>query len=163
MNKEASQPPYYSVVAPATRPLASVYLLATQRTTRARCEGLGVSDAAKLQLFHESARGNGISFLFQQAPAAMSSPQGHVESLGSMAAGVVFSLSLLLDEKVPKNQGRHQGPTAHSGRPSPMSSVASAPNPVKIRRAQFKNLFSGKPSMACDAMNECSTPLAFAC
>ena len=56
MNKEASQPPYYSVVAPATRPLATVYLLATQRTTRARCEGLGVSDAAKLQLFHESAR-----------------------------------------------------------------------------------------------------------
>ena len=55
MKKEASQPPHYFVVAPATRPLASVYLLATQRTTRARCEGLGVSDAAKLQLFHEPA------------------------------------------------------------------------------------------------------------
>ena len=57
MKKEASQPPHYSVVAPATRPLASVYLLATQRTTRARCEGLGVSDAAKIQLFREPARG----------------------------------------------------------------------------------------------------------
>ena len=48
--------PFISVVAPATRPLAIAYLLATQRTTRARCEGLGVSDTAKLQLFHKSAR-----------------------------------------------------------------------------------------------------------
>ena len=48
--------PYYFVVAPATRPLATVYLLATQRTTKARCEGLGVSDDAKLQLFQDPAR-----------------------------------------------------------------------------------------------------------
>ncbi len=49
-------PPFYFVVAPATRPLATAYLLATQRTTKARCEGLGVSDDAKLLLFHETAR-----------------------------------------------------------------------------------------------------------
>ena len=65
--------PFISVVAPATRPLAIAYLLATQRTTRARCEGLGVSDAAKLQLFHKPARGSGKFFLFQQAPQSMSS------------------------------------------------------------------------------------------
>ena len=59
IKKEAIKPPCYSVVAPATRPLAMAYLLATQRTTKARCEGLGVSDAAKLQLFHEPARGSG--------------------------------------------------------------------------------------------------------
>jgi len=46
-------------------------------------------------------------------------------------------MSLLLDEKGPKNQGRHQGPTAQSRRPSPMSAVASAPNPVWYRRSHF--------------------------
>ena len=44
-------------------------------------------------------------------------------------------MSLLLDEKGPKNQGRHQGPSAHGGRPSPMSAMANAPNPVKDKRS----------------------------
>ena len=48
--------PFYFVVAPATRLLATAYLLATQRTTKARCESLGGSDDAKLQLFHDPAR-----------------------------------------------------------------------------------------------------------
>ena len=51
--------PFYFVVAPATRLLATAYLLATQRTIKARCEGLGVSDDAKLQLFHETTRDYG--------------------------------------------------------------------------------------------------------
>ena len=41
----------FFVVAPATRPLAPACLLAAQRTIKARCEGLGVSDAAKIRIF----------------------------------------------------------------------------------------------------------------
>ena len=55
--------PFYFVVAPATRLLATAYLLATQRTIKARCEGLGVSDDAKLQLFPDPARECGNFFL----------------------------------------------------------------------------------------------------
>jgi hypothetical protein len=46
-------------------------------------------------------------------------------------------MSLLLDEKGPKNQGRHQGPTAHGGRPSPMSARARAPYPVSFWQTLF--------------------------
>ena len=127
MNKEASQPPYYSVVAPATRPLATIYLLATQRTTRARCEGLGVSDAAKLQLFHEPARGwnkktsvpqeFGLCSILEYLTLLCSCPFSLMRNQG-------------FDEvKGRKNQGRHQGPAAHSGRPSPMS--AGPPRPAQ--------------------------------
>ena len=45
-------------------------------------------------------------------------------------------LPFLLDEKGRKNQGRHHGPTARSGRPSPMSAMASAPNPDDVWRIQ---------------------------
>ena len=38
-------------------------------------------------------------------------------------------LPFLLDKKVPKNQGRHQGPAAQGGRPSPMS--ARPPRPAR--------------------------------
>ena len=44
-------------------------------------------------------------------------------------------MPLLLDEKGPKNQGRHQGPDAQGGRSSPMSAEARAPNPVEGRRS----------------------------
>ena len=89
--------PFISVVAPATRPLAIAYLLATQRTTRARCEGLGVSDTAKLQLFHKSAR---------------------------LCAFFLCPFSLMRNRRFddakrvngPKNQGRHQGPNTHGER-----------------------------------------------
>lgn len=38
----------------------------------------------------------------------------------------------------PKDQGRHQGPTAHGERPSPMSAVARAPYPVERGRSQHQ-------------------------
>ena len=47
-------------------------------------------------------------------------------------------MSLLLDEKGPKNQGRHQGPNAQGERPSPMSAAAHAPNPVEGGRSHRK-------------------------
>ena len=48
-------------------------------------------------------------------------------------------MSLLLDEKGPKNQDRHQGPSAHGGRPSPMSAMARAHGPVKRRRSRTRS------------------------
>jgi hypothetical protein len=54
----------------------------------------------------------------------------------------IFSRPFLLKEiedstksKGPKVQGRHQGPAAHSGRPSPMSAMARAPNPDEVWRS----------------------------
>ena len=41
--------------------------------------------------------------------------------------GTNLLLSFPLDRKGPKDQGRHQGPTAHGGRPSPMSAVPPRP------------------------------------
>ncbi len=52
-------------------------------------------------------------------------------------------MSLLLDEKEPKNQGRHQGPSAHGGRPSPMSAIARAPSPVERRQARLRCFILG--------------------
>ena len=43
-----------------------------------------------------------------------------------------FFLSFLLDKKGPKNQGRHQGPTALGNRPSPMSA-----GPARPARSRF--------------------------
>ena len=41
-----------------------------------------------------------------------------------------------LEKKEAKIQGRHQGPSAHCGRPSPMSAIARAPSPVKRGRSR---------------------------
>ena len=46
-----------------------------------------------------------------------------------------FYLPFLLDKKGRKNQGRHQRPAALGGRPSAMSAVARAPNPVEGGRS----------------------------
>ena len=48
-------------------------------------------------------------------------------------------LHFLLDEKVPKNQGRHQGPATLGGRSSPMSAIARAPSPDKVRHSHTEN------------------------
>ena len=64
--------------------------------------------------------------------AAMSCQRWPVRWRASVTA--VF-LSFLHDEKGPKNLGRHQGPTALGNRPSPMSAVALAPNPVGLWRS----------------------------
>ena len=50
-------------------------------------------------------------------------------------------MSFLLDKKGPKNQGRHQGPSAHGGRPSPMSAMACAPSPVEGGRSPGGDIF----------------------
>ena len=63
----------------------------------------------------------------------MSCRRWHARGRASVAA--VF-LSFLHDEKGPKNLGRHQGPTALGNRPSPMSAVARAPNPVGLWRSR---------------------------
>ena len=48
--------------------------------------------------------------------------------------------NLRFDEvKGPKNLGRHQGPTALGDRPSPMSAVSRAPNPVGLWRSHTRN------------------------
>ena len=41
-------------------------------------------------------------------------------------------MSLLLDEKGPKNQGRHQGPVAQGARPSPMSAEPPCPTRTSV-------------------------------
>ena len=80
----------------------------------------------------------GKFFELQQAPQGMSSLRGLAEKHGNRRFDVVnlcfaapfrYLLPFLLDKKGPKNQGRHQGPTAQSRRPSPMS--ARPPRPAR--------------------------------
>ena len=68
--------------------------------------------------------------------AAMSCPRWPVQWLASVAA--VF-LSFSLERKGPKVQGRHHGPTTLGNRPSPMSAVSRAPNPVGLWRSHTRN------------------------
>ena len=54
-------------------------------------------------------------------------------------------MSLLLDEKGPKNQGRHQGPTTHGGRLVSLSNHAPPscrPGPAHPAQSRF-----GKPTL----------------
>ena len=82
----------------------------------------------------------GKFFELQQAPQGMSSLRGLAGKHGNRRFDVVnlcfaapfrYLLPFLLDKKGPKNQGRHQGPTAQSRRPSPMS--AGPPRPARTR------------------------------
>ncbi len=68
--------------------------------------------------------------LFTDAPAAMSCQRWPVRGLGIYGCGCIFP-SLLLDEKGPKNQGRHQGPTALGNHSSPM--LARPARPTRSR------------------------------
>ena len=66
--------------------------------------------------------------------------------------------------KGPKNQGRHQGPTAHSGRPSPMSAEPPRPTRTKFgvptHAKLFFELFLGfAPTAASRHREERSDPL----
>ena len=79
----------------------------------------------------------------------MSSLSWHVRGHGIYACGCLFP-SLLLDEKGPKNQGRHQGPTALGNRSSPMSAGPARPTQsvfgVPIHSERSSHVI---PALAC--------------
>ena len=60
----------------------------------------------------------------------MSCQRGQVRWRASMAAIIYLLPSFCLETKGPKIQGRHQGPTTHGRRPSPMS--AFPPRPTQL-------------------------------
>ena len=69
--------------------------------------------------------------LITETLAGMSSLRWPVRGLGIYGCGHLLS-PFLLDKKGPKNQGRHQGPTAHGDRPSPMSAGPARPTRVSV-------------------------------
>ena len=79
----------------------------------------------------------------------MSSLRWPVRGHGIYACGCLFP-SLLLDEKGPKNQGRHQGPYTHGNRPSPMSAGPARPTQsvfgVPIHSERSSHVI---PALAC--------------